>query len=51
MTLVEVAGEFGVKDYGAAGRACLGIHLKRGADRRFRRWLENPEDVICQQMI
>ena len=51
MTLAEAAREYGVKSYGAVGWACLGIHLKRGADRRFRRRLENPEDVICQQKI
>ncbi len=49
MTLVEVAREFGVRSWGAAGRACHGIQLKREADRRFRRRLENPEDVVRQQ--
>ena len=49
MTLAEAAGESGVKSYGAVGRACRGIQLKREVDRRFRRRLENLEDVICQQ--
>ncbi len=48
MTLVEAARESGVKSCGAVGRACHGIHLKHEVDRRFRRRLENPEDVICQ---
>ncbi len=51
MTLVEVAGESGVRSYGAVGWACHGIHLKRGADRGIRRRLENLEDVISQQKI
>ena len=51
MTLVEAAGESGVRSYGAVGRACHGIQLKREVDRRFRRRLENLEDVICQQKI
>ena len=36
MTLVEAAGEFGVRSYGAAGRARHGIHIKREADRGIR---------------
>ncbi len=48
MTLVEAAGESGVKSYGAVGWTRHGIQLKREADGRFRRRLENPEDVICQ---
>ena len=51
MTLVEAAREYGVRSYGAVGRARHGIHIKREADRRFRRRLGNPEDVICQQKI
>ena len=42
MTLVEAAGEYGVRSCGAAGRACHGIRLKREADRRFRRRLTGP---------
>ncbi len=49
MTLGEVAREFGVKSYGAVGWACHGIHLKREADGKFRRRLENLETAICQQ--